>query len=272
MSEQPKPIPPELDDIDASWDEDEIDTAPSSSAVASQNPSKRDTVMPDVPVEEYVRTAMSQAEHDQEEKSGVQERGLSSHPTPPAGIVLELPPLVTPDVQPSALELDEPGRPTIDDLSLDLDPGRVTLPDDPSVPDDPLGTPVAPPAVDPTVADLRDRYAAGDFTGALLLAESVLETEPDHADAKRYAQSCRDVLVQMYTARLGPLDQVVRVAVPPDQVRWLSLDHRSGFLLSLVDGTSTMEELLDISGMPRLDALRIMYTLAEQQVIVLERV
>ena len=263
MSEQPKHIPPELDDIDASWDEDEIDTAPSSSAVASQNPSCRDTVMPDVPIEEYVKTAMSQAEHDLEEKSGVQERGVSSRPTG------ESHPFGCSAAAPAG---GEPGRLAIDDLSLDLDPGRVTLPDDQGVPADPLGTPIAPPAVDPTVADLRDRYAAGDFTGALLLAESVLETEPDHADAKRYAQSCRDVLVQMYTARLGPLDQVVRVGVPPDQVRWLSLDHRSGFLLSLVDGTSTMEELLDISGMPRLDALRILFTLVEQQVIVLERV
>lgn len=271
MSEQPKPIPPELDDIDSSWDEDEIATAPSSSAVASN----RETVMPGVPIEEYVRTAMSAAEQDTEEKSGVQpcER-ISSHPTPPAGIVLELPPLVKPDVQPSSidLEIDEPGRPTIDDLSLELDPGRVTLPDDPTGPADPLGSPVAPPGVDPTVADLRDRYAAGDFTGALLLAESVLENDPSHADAKRYLESCRDVLIQMYTARLGPLDQIVRVAVPPDQVRWLSLDHRSGFLLSLVDGSSTLEELLDISGMPRLDALRIMFTLVEQQVIALERV
>jgi hypothetical protein len=75
------------------------------------------------------------------------------------------------------------------------------------------------------------------------------------------------VLIQMYTARLGRLDQLVSVAVPPDQIRWLSLDHRAGFLLSLVDGGSSIEELLDISGMPRLEALRILFNLHEQRIV-----
>ena len=120
------------------------------------------------------------------------------------------------------------------------------------------------------IADMKDRYAVGDFTGALVIAESVLETQPDHAEAKRYAQSCREVLTQMYAARLGSLSQVATVAIPADQIRWLSLDHRAGFLLSLVDGLCTIEEILDVSGMSRLDALRIMFTLVQQRVISLE--
>jgi hypothetical protein len=73
----------------------------------------------------------------------------------------------------------------------------------------------------------------------------------------------------MFSARLAPLERTVTVAVSPEQIRWLSLDHKSGFLLSLVDGNSSIEELLDISGMPRLDALRILSTLAQQKVIAL---
>jgi hypothetical protein len=124
-------------------------------------------------------------------------------------------------------------------------------------------------ATSTTVPDMQDRYAVGDFTGALVVAESILDTNPDDEDAKRYAQSCREVLTQMYAARIGPMDQVAVVAVPPDQITWLSLDHRAGFLLSLVDGVSSIEEILDISGMTRLDALRIMYTLVQQNVITL---
>lgn len=119
--------------------------------------------------------------------------------------------------------------------------------------------------------DMQDRYAVGDFTGALVVAESILDAEPDNEDAKRYAHSCREVLTQMYAARLGPMDQVPSVVVPADQITWLSLDHRAGFLLSLVDGVSNIEEILDVSGMTRLDALRIMYTLAQQNVIALSR-
>ena len=114
---------------------------------------------------------------------------------------------------------------------------------------------------------MKDRYAMGDFSGALAIAEAVLEANPADREAPRYAQSCRDVLTQMYSARLGSLDQLVAVAVPSDQIRWLTLDHRAGFLLSLIDGGLTVDQILDISGMPRLDALRIMYQLLDQRVI-----
>ncbi len=174
------------------------------------------------------------------------------------------------------IDLDDPAgmrAPSYDDLSLEVgssgpDPMHGTF--DPGAGDElDLDAP-QPTEEDPAVGDMRDRYAAGDFTGALILAESLLETDPNHEEALRYADSCREVLTQMYSARLGPLDQVATVAIPSDQIRWLSLDHRAGFLLSLVDGVSTVDEILDISGMTRLDALRIMYTLLEQRIVALE--
>ncbi len=152
------------------------------------------------------------------------------------------------------------------DPVLELDLGEVAR----SGPPPPVLMPSAPTSArDAEITEMKDRYAMGDFTGALVVAESMLEVNADDIDAQRYAQSCRDVLTQMYSARLGALTQHVRVAVPSDQIRWLSLDHRAGFVLSLIDGSSTVEELLDISGMNRLDALRIIYTLFDQRVIAL---
>jgi hypothetical protein len=123
--------------------------------------------------------------------------------------------------------------------------------------------------VDP-LAELRERYALGDFSGALAIAEDILGGDPDNVDAQRYAESCRDVLRQMYAARLGPMDQIPVVAIPTEQLRWLTLDHRSGFLLSHVDGVSTLEEILDVSGMNPLEAMRIIYDLLQQKVIALQ--
>jgi hypothetical protein len=37
-----------------------------------------------------------------------------------------------------------------------------------------------------------------------------------------------------------------------------TLDHRAGFLLSRIDGSTTVEELLDLAPIPRLDALRLL--------------
>jgi hypothetical protein len=39
--------------------------------------------------------------------------------------------------------------------------------------------------------------------------------------------------------------------------------------LSLVDGVSTVEMILDVSGMPRLDALRILNELVQQRIVAL---
>lgn len=136
--------------------------------------------------------------------------------------------------------------------------------------DDPFALPNEPPPAADPVAELRERYALGDFSGALTVAESLLEDDPDNADVQRYAESCRDVLQQMYMARLGALDQIPIVAVPAEQLRWLTLDHRAGFLLSHVDGVSTLEEILDISGMPHLEAMRLIYELLQQKVIVFQ--
>ena len=114
---------------------------------------------------------------------------------------------------------------------------------------------------------VRDRFDVGDFSGALILAEGILEHDPESVDALLYAEHCRDVLKQMYISRLGGVGKVPQVAVSDEQLRWLNLDHRAGFLLSLVDGHSSFEELLDMSGMPPVDALRLLLELLQQNVI-----
>jgi hypothetical protein len=57
------------------------------------------------------------------------------------------------------------------------------------------------------------------------------------------------------------------VAMSSDQLRRLPLDHRAGFLLSLMDGTMDLEAVLDVSTMPRADALRVVRDLFESGVI-----
>jgi hypothetical protein len=120
-------------------------------------------------------------------------------------------------------------------------------------------------------SEMRERFALGDYSGALGVAESLLEESSTHTEARDYAESCRAVLRQMYMARIGPLNRVPLVEVARDQLRWLSIDHRAGFVLSLVDGVSSLEMILDVSGMPSFDALRILYELVEQRIISLRK-
>lgn len=117
------------------------------------------------------------------------------------------------------------------------------------------------------IHEVRGRFALGDYSGALVMAESILDSHPDHPEAKDYAEKCRKALADLYVSRLGGMDRIPHVAMPMEELQWLSLDHRAGFLLSLMDGMSSIEDILDMSGMSNLEALRTMFELMQQDVI-----
>jgi hypothetical protein len=116
-------------------------------------------------------------------------------------------------------------------------------------------------------AEMRERFSLGDYTGALEMVDLILADDPANLDAAECGENCRHVLENMYAAKLGPTDRVPMVIVARTQMRWLSIDHRAGFILSLVDGVSSLEMVLDVSGMPRLDALRILHDLVQQHIV-----
>ena len=69
---------------------------------------------------------------------------------------------------------------------------------------------------------------------------------------------------------LGSLERVATLTVPPAELRALAVDHRGAFLLSQVDGVSTLEMILDVSGMSRMDALRILAGFVDQGIVKLD--
>ena len=117
------------------------------------------------------------------------------------------------------------------------------------------------------IVEMRERYSLGDYTGALQIAEEIVQEHPGNAEAVTCAERCRVVLVKMYTARIGPLDRVPVLMVAQNQLKWLSIDHRAGFVLSHIDGTSSLEMILDVSGMAPLDCLRILFELVQQRIV-----
>jgi hypothetical protein len=117
---------------------------------------------------------------------------------------------------------------------------------------------------------MLERLASSDYAGALLAAEALLVRQPAHSDALDCAQIARSELRKLYAARLGSLDRVPRLKVGPQGLLALSLDFRAGFLLSRIDERATLAEIVVTSGMPPLDALRIMSELYLQRVVTLE--
>jgi hypothetical protein len=60
---------------------------------------------------------------------------------------------------------------------------------------------------------------------------------------------------------------VPTIVMLPDDLKRLPLDHRAGFLLSLMDESIDLETLVEVSAMPRKDALRIVRDLYQSGVV-----
>ncbi len=141
----------------------------------------------------------------------------------------------------------------------------------PLVPE-PAMTPAPRPATGKSDVDVwmdgaRELFALGDFSGSLEMIEKILKIDPGHAEARAYLRQNESTLVSMYESKLGSLTNVPRLAIKPEEVMWLNLDHRAGFLLAQVDGSVNFEELFALSGLPRLDTAKILAQLLADGVI-----
>jgi hypothetical protein len=85
------------------------------------------------------------------------------------------------------------------------------------------------------VSEIRRLYAEGEVEAALDLASMVRPS------------------TMAFSLQAVPV-----VALTPQEVLALPLDARSGFLLARIDGTSTLQTLLDVSAMPAVDAMALL--------------
>jgi len=67
--------------------------------------------------------------------------------------------------------------------------------------------------------------------------------------------------------RVGDLTRAHRLSVPLERLRAVRLDRQATFVLAQIDGRTTFEELADICGLSRADALRVFYDLLDRGII-----
>jgi hypothetical protein len=114
---------------------------------------------------------------------------------------------------------------------------------------------------------MLERLAAGDYAGAQMGAEALLRRLPRDADALDCAEMSRTELQKVYAARLEGLDRVPSIAMTPEAIAALTLDVFTGFLLSRIDGLTTLQDIAFGRGMLPDHALRVLSELYLQGVI-----
>jgi hypothetical protein len=107
-----------------------------------------------------------------------------------------------------------------------------------------------------------------DHSGARELLLQAQALDPEAPEVARALAESEQTLQALYESKLGKLSTVPRIRLRDDEVIWLNLDHRAGFILAQIDGSLSFDDLFSVSGMSRLDTARILVQLLEQRVIV----
>jgi len=109
----------------------------------------------------------------------------------------------------------------------------------------------------------------GRADGAALAAEMALQLREQARSPKidDIVDSTRPLFERAFCACIGDMNCAPIRAIPAEELAAHGLDHRAAFLMSRMDGTLTVGDLLDIAGMPRFDALRLMAALRRAQAV-----
>jgi hypothetical protein len=119
---------------------------------------------------------------------------------------------------------------------------------------------------DPRVAAMRELYAEGDANGALFIGLSIAPPPMPDDDVCGVAEALGldtiddptlDHLPSQALETVG-WERIPHVLVPRDRISELPIDHRTGFLLAHVDGTHTLEEIIDVCAMPQEEAILLL--------------
>lgn len=137
-----------------------------------------------------------------------------------------------------------------------------------------VATPASAAPTDETAEEVRtlldgarDLLELDDHSGAMELIAKALELSPNDPEGRALRVESEAVLRSMFESKLGSLQAVPQVALKEDEIIWLNLDHRAGFVLAQIDGTVSFEDIFAVSGMSRLDTARILAQLVEEGVI-----
>jgi len=111
-------------------------------------------------------------------------------------------------------------------------------------------------AVEAIGDEARQLSRRGDFEGAYdLLRSGVVEPGAD-LTLETFVDIVRVRLVRAYRRELGDLDSVPVLSQDGAELTQYNLPPNAGFMLSLLDGSTSLNDLITISGMDAFDALR----------------
>jgi hypothetical protein len=106
-----------------------------------------------------------------------------------------------------------------------------------------------------------------DWEGALDLLYSAGDGERTGLEFEAMVEIVRSQLLRSYTQRVGDLSSVPAIRAAGANLTSFNLPPDAGFMLSLIDGTTRLSDLISLSGMDAFAALRIFGNLLDAEIV-----
>ena len=139
---------------------------------------------------------------------------------------------------------------------------------------DALGSDGGPEAAAPAAArtgglaeDALRLMHEGHLEAALELFETLGRRDSQRLDVQGYLEMLRSKLLSRYRDRVGGMEVVPHVRMSRQELMKFNLPATTGFLLSLVDGRTSVHELISLSGLDPFDTLRMLSRLLDAGVV-----
>jgi len=116
----------------------------------------------------------------------------------------------------------------------------------------------------------------GNLDSAHDVVQSVLDRNPESERAQALLEAIDEERqdeepAASPTERLGSMDNVPKKEISMGEVANRDLDHRYGFILSLVDGQMSIDDILELSSMSRSETLDVLSAMVDDSIISLNK-
>jgi hypothetical protein len=117
------------------------------------------------------------------------------------------------------------------------------------------------------VHEARGMLEKGDWEGALEVLRSAPKAEWRALEFEATVEIVRSRLLRKYAARVGNVSAIPVLRPEVGDLTHFNLPPDAGFMLSLIDGTTRLSDLISLSGMDGFEALRIVGNLLDADIL-----
>jgi tetratricopeptide (TPR) repeat protein len=117
------------------------------------------------------------------------------------------------------------------------------------------------------LADALELFRQGELRESLELFETLAQQNPGRMEVQGYYELVRSHLFGYFRERVPEASGVLKVKIGPEEIMKYNLPADAGFLIAMIDGSTSAHEVLALSGMDPFDGVRMIHRLLEAGIV-----